>query len=107
MRSPVDSVRVDCGINRCCACMSPPTLVEAKDHGDLTCSDPSLIFCRLSVSHDDKHALAVPLDNRHIKLYDLACNRLANLPRRHRQVGLRACRSDLLVVQGVGVGVWV
>jgi len=51
----MDSVRVDCGINR------------------------------LSVSHDDKHALAVPLDNRHIKLYDLACNRLANLPRRHRQ----------------------
>ena len=30
--------------------------------------------------------LAVPLDNRHIKLYDLGGNRLANLPHRNRKV---------------------
>ena len=44
-------------------------------------------FSRLSVSLDDRHALAVPLDNSHIKLYDLAGNRLAHLPRRGGQVG--------------------
>ena len=47
---------------------------------------------RLSVSHDDRHALAVPLDNSHIKLYDLAGNRLAHLPRRGGQVGFRLAR---------------
>ena len=47
---------------------------------------------RLSVSHDDRHALAVPLDNSHIKLYDLAGNRLAHLPRRGGQVGFRNAR---------------
>ena len=47
---------------------------------------------RLSVSHDDRHALAVPLDNSHIKLYDLAGNRLAHLPRRGGQVGFSHVR---------------
>ena len=56
MRSPVDSIRLDCGINR------------------------------LSVSHDDRGIVAIPLDNRHIKLYDLKGSRVANLPRRNRQV---------------------
>ena len=56
MRSPVDSIRQDCGVNR------------------------------LSVSHDERGLLAVPLDNRHIKLYDLTGSRVAHLPRRNRQV---------------------
>ena len=56
MRSPLDSVRLDCGINR------------------------------ISVSHGDRPILAVPLDNRHVKLYDLTGSRLAHLPRRQRQV---------------------
>ena len=51
MRSPVDSIRQDCGVNR------------------------------LSVSHDERGLLAVPLDNRHIKLYDLTGSRVAHLPR--------------------------
>ena len=41
---------------------------------------------RISVSHNDKGILAVPLDNKHIKLYDLAGNRLGQLPRNNRQV---------------------
>lgn len=57
MRSPLDSVRLDCGINR------------------------------ISVSHGNRPILAVPLDNRHVKLYDLTGTRLAHLPRRQRQVG--------------------
>lgn len=40
---------------------------------------------RISVSHDH-HVLAVPLDNRHIRLYDLGGNRIANLPHRNRKV---------------------
>ena len=56
MRSPVDSIRQDCGVNR------------------------------LSVSHDERGLLAVPLDNRHIKLYDSTGSRVAHLPRRNRQV---------------------
>ena len=56
MRSPVDSIRLDCGVNR------------------------------LSVSHDDRGTLAIPLDNRHIKLYDLTGSRVASVPRRNRQV---------------------
>ena len=56
MRSPVDSIRLDCGVNR------------------------------LSVSHDERGILAVPLDNRHIKLYDLTGSRVASVPRRNRQV---------------------
>ena len=63
MRSPVDSIRLDCGVNR------------------------------LSVSHDDRGLLAVPLDNRHIKLYDLTGSRVANLPRRNRQVSGRGERE--------------
>lgn len=55
MRSPVDSIRLDCGVNR------------------------------LAVSHDERGLLAVPLDNRHIKLYDLTGSRVAHLPRRNRQ----------------------
>ncbi len=57
MRSPVDSIRLDCGVNR------------------------------LSVSHDERGLLAIPLDNRHIKLYDLKGSRVASVPRRNRQVG--------------------
>ena len=41
---------------------------------------------RLSVSHDERGLLAVPLDNRHIKLYDSTGSRVAHLPRRNRQV---------------------
>ena len=47
---------------------------------------------RLSVSDDDRHALAVPLDNSHIKLNDLTGNRLAHLQRRGGQVGFRHVR---------------
>lgn len=47
---------------------------------------------RISVSHDH-HVLAVPLDNRHIKLYDLGGNRLANLPHRNRKEHLRMVHS--------------
>ena len=66
MRSPLDSVRLDCGINR------------------------------ISVSHGNRPILAVPLDNGHVKLYDLTGSRLAHLPRLQRQV-----------CEGVGVGVGV
>ncbi|CAI8039990.1 WD repeat-containing protein 37 [Geodia barretti] len=59
MRSPLDSVRLDCGINR------------------------------ISVSHGNRPILAVPLDNRHLKLYDLSGSRLAQLPRRQRQAHRR------------------
>ena len=37
------------------------------------------------MSHDH-HVLAVPLDNRQIRLYDLGGNRLAILPYRKRKV---------------------
>jgi len=57
MRSPVDSIRMDCGVNR------------------------------LSVSHDDRALVAVPLDNRHIKIYDLSGNRVSHVPRRNHLVG--------------------
>ena len=40
---------------------------------------------RIAVSHDH-HVLAVPMDNRHIRLYDLGGNRIANLPHRNRKV---------------------
>ena len=40
---------------------------------------------RISVSHD-RHVLAVPLDNSHIRLYDLGGNRIATLPHRNRKV---------------------
>jgi WD40 repeat protein len=43
---------------------------------------------RISVSHD-QHVLAVPLDNRHIRLYDLGGNRIANLPHRNRKEHVR------------------
>ena len=56
MRSPVDTIRMDCGVNR------------------------------LSVSHDDRALVAVPLDNRHIKIYDLSGNRVAHVPRRNHLV---------------------
>lgn len=49
---------------------------------------PLLMFIvshRISVSHD-RHVLALPLDNRHIRLYDLAGNRVAHLPHRNRMV---------------------
>ena len=63
MRSPLDSVRLDCGINR------------------------------ISVSHGNRPILAVPLDNRHLKLYDLSGSRLAQLPRRQRQVKFCICHN--------------
>ena len=63
MRSPLDSARLDCGINR------------------------------ISVSHGNRPILAVPLDNRHLKLYDLTGTRLAHLPRIQRQV----MREPLLI----------
>lgn len=69
MRSPLDSVRLDCGINR------------------------------ISVSHGDRPILAVPLDNRHVKLYDLTATRLAHLPRRQRQVCVCECVSVGVVLE--------
>ena len=56
MRSPVDTIRMDCGINR------------------------------LSVSHDERGMLAIPLDNRHIKIYDLSGSRVSHVPRRNHMV---------------------
>ena len=40
---------------------------------------------RISVSQDHR-VLAVPMDNSHIRLYDLGGNRIATLPRRNRKV---------------------
>lgn len=76
MRSPMDSLRLDCGVNR------------------------------LSVSHDERGILAVPLDNRHIKLYDLTGNRLANLPRRNRQVISLAAGHTRLSMKHVSQLIW-
>ena len=41
---------------------------------------------RIAISQYENGVLALPLDNGHIRLYDLAGNRLAQLPRRERQV---------------------
>lgn len=57
---------------------------------------------RISVSHD-KHVLAVPLDNRHIRLYDLGGNRIANLPHRNRKVTL--CVHTHIICTGTTFGV--
>ncbi|XP_003387860.1 PREDICTED: WD repeat-containing protein 37-like [Amphimedon queenslandica] len=43
---------------------------------------------RISVSHDHQ-ALAVPMDNSHIRLYDLGGNRIATLPHRNRKEHVR------------------
>ena len=43
---------------------------------------------RLAVSHDDRGILAVPLDNRHIKLYDLKGSRLAHSSKNSRTVSV-------------------
>ena len=51
---------------------------------------------RISVSHD-QHVLAVPLDNRHIRLYDLGGNRIANLPHRNRKVSCNIKPTCLLI----------
>ena len=45
--------------------------------------------CRVSVSGN---MLAVPLDNRHIRIYSLQGNRLAQLPRRNNQVKVCSVR---------------
>ena len=42
-------------------------------------------FFRLSLS-PVQNIIAIPHDNRHVRLYDLAGNRMSRLPRRHRQV---------------------
>lgn len=55
MRSPTDSIRLDIGVNR------------------------------IALSQYENGVLALPLDNGHIRLYDLAGNRLAQIPRRDRQ----------------------
>ena len=80
MRSPMDSVRLDCGVNR-------------YMYRLLFKSDIILLFIldfflvpRLAVSHDDRGILAVPLDNRHIKLYDLKGSRLAHSSKNSRTV---------------------
>jgi len=39
---------------------------------------------RLSLS-PNQNIIAIPNDNRHVRLYDLAGNRISQLPRRHRQ----------------------
>ena len=49
---------------------------------------PLLFSSRLAVSHDDRGILAVPLDNRHIKLYDLKGSRLAHSSKNSRTVSL-------------------
>ena len=67
MRSPVDTIRMDCGINR------------------------------LSVSHDERGMLAIPLDNRHIKIYDLSGNRVSHVPRRNHMV--RGYKQNRCVVR--------
>ena len=78
MRSPLDSVRLDCGINR------------------------------ISVSHGNRPILAVPLDNGHMKLYDLTGSRLAQLPRQRQVCVVWACvvRCVRVCVCEVGCG-WV
>ena len=56
----------------------------------------SFIFCcRVSVSGN---MLAVPMDNRHIRIYSLQGNRLAQLPRRNNQVCCEMCAYTMYLV---------
>ena len=77
----MDSVRLDCGVNRY-------RLLFESDIIILLFILDFFLVPRLAVSHDDRGILAVPLDNRHIKLYDLKGSRLAHSSKNSRTVSL-------------------
>ena len=80
MRCPVAAIRQDCGLNRCARrpCPSPHPVTY------FSCTCVFAIRISVSFNHD---VLAVPQDNRHIRLYDLNGHRLAHLPHRNAVSG--------------------
>ena len=73
MRCPVAAIRQDCGLNRCAPRPRPYLCPVMYFH---------VFLIRISVSFNH-NILAVPQDNRHIRLYDLNGHRLAHLPHRN------------------------
>lgn len=116
MRSPIATIRTDAAVNRCVMSLVCPAFQEncgrdcfvLKFHQSfafslhVAASDqhvwvfktvvPMLMCPRISVSVNQK-IIALPHDNRQVRLFDMSGVRLARLPRSNRQVS-RSTRAQ-------------
>lgn len=91
MRSPIATIRTDSAVNRSA---SRYTHTHPPYSGCSVRSLHCLCLTRISVSVNQK-IIALPHDNRQVRLFDMSGVRLARLPRSNRQVSGRGSSSRL------------